>query len=111
MSNVKKLKCTRKINTIDRICEVIKEDLAAELVCEEKMLNDSVALLCFEEFYFRCKGYVALTVMITESDTYQEAVIAGMGGGDGLANISWGANSSFANKAEKSLIKLGFAEV
>ena len=110
MSCVNKLKCSRKINTLERICEVLKEDLTAELVCEEKMLDDRVALLCFEEFYFRCKSYVALTVMITENDTYQEAVVAGMGGGEGLANISWGANSSFANKAVKSLIKLGFAE-
>lgn len=110
MSKVKKLICNRKINTLERICKVLKEDLAAELVCEEKMLNDSVVLLCFEEFYFRCKSYVALSVMITENDTCQEAVVVGMGGGDGLANISWGANSSFANRAEKSLIKLGFTE-
>ena len=67
--------------------------------------------VCFEEFYFRCSSYVALSVMLTESEDCQEAVVAGFGGGDGLSNISWGANKSFASKAVKTLSKLGFAEV
>ena len=49
--------------------------------------------------------------MLIESEEYQEAVVAGFGGGEGLANISWGANKSFARKAEKTLSKYGFEEV
>lgn len=111
MAEVRKLRCNRKINTLGGISKILKNDLGAEVVCEEKLLNDSVLLLCFEEYYFRCSNYVALSVMITESDMYQEAVVAGMGGGDGLANISWGANKSFADRAKNILVRLGFKEI
>ena len=49
--------------------------------------------------------------MLIESEEYQEAVVAGFGGGEGLANISWGTNKSFACKVEKTLSKYGFEEV
>lgn len=48
--------------------------------------------------------------MITESDVCQKAVVAGMGGGDGMTNISWGANSSFAKRAMDILNKKGLRE-
>ena len=110
MAEVKKLRCTEKNKPLGEICKELKEDLCSEVVCEEKMLNDRAVLLCFEQFYFRCSSYVSLSVMLTESEVCQEAVVAGFGGGDGLANISWGANKSFASKAVKTLSKLGFVE-
>ena len=48
--------------------------------------------------------------MLTENDECQEVVIAGFGGGQGLLNISYGANKSFASKAVKCLTKIGFSE-
>ena len=47
---------------------------------------------------------------VTEDMVGQEVVVAGFGGGDGLLNISYGANKSFANKAVKCLTKIGFLE-
>ena len=67
---------------------------------------------CSIYFIIKKRGScVALSVMLIESEEYQEAVVAGFGGGEGLANISWGANKSFACKAEKTLSKYGFEEV
>ena len=111
MAEVKKLSCTEKNKSLGELSKELKADLCSDVVCEEKMMNDRVVLLCFEQFYFRCSSYVALSVMLTESEDCQEAVVAGFGGGDGLSNISWGANKSFASKAVKTLSKLGFAEV
>ena len=48
--------------------------------------------------------------MLTETDDCQEVVIAGFGGGQGLLNVSYGANKSFATKAVKCLTKIGFVE-
>lgn len=111
MSEVKRLKSTNKDKSLSKIIKELKKGLYSEKVCEEKVLNDKVVLLCFEQFYFRCSSYVALSIMLIEDEEYQEAVIAGFGGGDGLANISWGANKSFACKAAKILGELGFEEV
>ena len=111
MAEVKKLRCTEKTKSLEELSKLLKADLYSEVVCEEKMLNDRVVLLCFEQFYFRCSSYVALSVMLTESEECQEVVVVGFGGGDGLANISWGANKSFANKVVKILSKLDFVEV
>lgn len=111
MAEVKKLRCTEKTKTLGELSEELKSGLWSDVVCEEKRLNDRVILLCVEQFYFRCGGYVSLSVMLIESEEYQEAVVVGFGGGGGLANISWGANKSFASKAVKILSKSGFAEV
>lgn len=108
---VKILRCTERKQSLEALSKALKEELYSDVVCEEKMLNDKVMLLCFEQFYFLCSSYVALSVMFTECDECQEAVVAGFGGGDGLSNISWGANKSFAGKAVKILGKLGFVEV
>lgn len=46
--------------------------------------------------------------MLTESEESQTADIAGFGGGEGLLNISWGANFEFAEKAAEILERCGF---
>ena len=51
------------------------------------------------------------TVQIIDSGEVQQATIAGTGGGEGLMNISLGANQGFARKVAKVLVKLGFEEV
>lgn len=48
--------------------------------------------------------------MISENDDCQEVVIAGFGGGEGLFNLSYGANKSIVKKAVKCLTKIGFSE-
>lgn len=111
MAEVKKLRCIKKSKSLEELIQELKADLCSNVVCEEKVLNDNVVLLCFEQFYFRCSSYVALSIMLVENEAFQEAVIAGLGGGDGLANISWGANKSFASKAVKTLNKFDFTEI
>lgn len=111
MAEVMKLRCTGKSKSLEELSKELQSELGSEVVCEEKALDDRALLLCFEQYYFRCSSYVALSVMLIESEECQEAVVAGFGGGDGLANISWGANKSFAVKAVKILSKYGFEEV
>ena len=82
----------------------------AELVVDDRQsLGDAeTALLVFEKLYFRNGSYSNLTVQLTAFDYRQRAVIIGSGGGEGLLNISWGANSNFAGKACEILKELGF---
>lgn len=110
MAEVRKLNCKPKTRTLGEVIGVIKANLGSEYVCEANMLGGKAVLLCFEQYYFRCSNYVSLSIMLTETEECQEAVVAGFGGGDGLLNISYGANKSFANKAVKCLTKIGFLE-
>ena len=111
MPEIKKLRCAKTTQSLVEISNALKKDLCTELVCEEKVLNDKVILLCFEEYYFRCSSYVSLSVMLAQTEEFQEAVVVGFGGGEGLLNISWGANQSFASEAIKILNKFDFFEV
>lgn len=110
MAEVKKLRCSAKHRNIGEIVGTIKANLSAEYVCEASMLGGKAVMLCFEEYYFRCNNYVSLSVMISENDDCQEVVIAGFGGGEGLFNLSYGANKSIVNKTVKCLTKIGFTE-
>ena len=111
MAAIRKLKCVYKTNTISRIGQKLEEAIGAELACSERMMNNNAILLCFEDFYYRNKGYTALTIAITENERMQEAVVVGFGGGDGMLNISWGANGDFAQRGVEALVELGFKEV
>lgn len=88
----------------------LKNEINAELVAESRRIvgNASVVLLSFEKYYMRNSSYASLTVMLTESDGQQTADIIGSGGGEGIFNISWGANSDFADTAERILLRYGF---
>lgn len=111
MAEIKRLRCKNTTKSLKELSEELKTNLCSDLVCEEKKLNDKVVLLCFEQYYIRCSNYVSLTVMLVDSEDYQEATIVGFGGGGGWLNISWGANSSFTDKAVKILSKFSFTEV
>ena len=50
-------------------------------------------------------------VQIIDSGEVQQATIIGTGGGEGLMNISLGANQDFARRVAKVLAKLGFEEI
>ena len=86
MAEVRKLKCKPKTRTIGEVIGVIKANLGSEYVCEANMLGGKAVLLCFEQYYFRCSNYVSLSIMLTETEEWQEVVVAGFGGGDGLLN-------------------------
>lgn len=87
--------------------------IRAELVAQStrNLSGASVVLLSFEKYYMRTGSYAGLTVMLTEEDDHQTADIIGFGGGGGLFNVSWGANSDFADMAQRILYQYGFRTV
>ena len=97
--------------SIKNLAGILKSRLNAELVSESCQEFDKAAviLLCFEKYYLRNNSYASLTILLTEDDAEQTAEIIGFGGGNGLFNISFGANSNFANTAVKILKEHGFS--
>lgn len=105
-----KMNCKTATTGIRELAFALKKGINAELTCEcwRNMNCATVLLLSFEKYYFRVGGYVSLTIMITEEGSIQTADIVGSGGGEGISNISWGANASFTNMAIDMLEKYGF---
>lgn len=108
MAYITKLKAVKTRSLIE-IVEILKGRMCAEadVVWEEKHMDQNFVVLCFEQYYYRCKNYVALTAIISEKDDNQEAVLVGSGGGN-LWDISLGAEKSFVKKSEKILKEYGF---
>lgn len=88
----------------------LRRELDANLVSEicQEFDKTTVILLCFEKFYFRIGGYASLTILLTEYESQQTADIISSGGGDGMYNFSYGANSNFTGTAKNLLEKHGF---
>jgi len=97
-------------NTIKEIALAIKSETNAELVCENYHHIDfvNVGVLAFEKYFFRNGSYASLMVVLTENGDEKTADIIGSGGGEGLFNISWGANAEMAEKTERILSRYGF---
>ncbi|MDE5996265.1 MAG: hypothetical protein K2G56_05040 [Eubacterium sp.] len=99
-----------KVKSIKELSRILESEIRAELVAKSQRSYDDVhvVLLSFEKYFMRNGSYASLTVMLTENEDVQTADIIGSGGGEGLFNISWGANSDFADMAERILRKNGF---
>lgn len=92
--------------TLDDIADWLIKQFAntivePELVFSQKNIlgNADILLMIFERYYMRNGSYANLTVQLTDDGTVQNAVLVGSGGGEGILNFSWGANSNFAEKA------------
>lgn len=98
------------IKPISEYAKIIKNETSNELVFEKETIinNATVILMCFEQYYFRVGSYVSITIQLIETTNKQEITLIGHGGGDGLCNFSWGANSSIVKKVEKILKNNGF---
>ena len=85
----------------------------AELSLEQmsEVNGVKVLLLILERYYMRNDSMAVSTVQIIDSGEVQQATIIGTGGGEGLMNISLGANQDFARRVAKVLAKLGFEEI
>lgn len=96
--------------SIEKISNILKEEINAQLVAEnQRSYSDvNVILLSFEKYFMRNGSYASLTVLLTEDEIKQTADIIGSGGGEGIFNLSWGANSNFADMAERVLSMNGF---
>lgn len=100
-----------KTTSIEKAAKGLKLKIGAELVDESYCyLDDSttVILLVFEKYFMRNGSYAGLTVQLIENDKVQMANIIASAGGEGIFNISWGANSDFAYDAENILRDYGF---
>lgn len=96
--------------SIKEISAALIREISAELIAESRRSYDNVHidLLSFEKYYMRNGSYASLTVLLTEDEEKQTADIIGSGGGEGIFNFSWGANSDFADMAERILSRNGF---
>ena len=94
------------------ILDDFKGDVA-ELSLEQmsEVNGVKVLLLILERYYMRNGSMAVSTVQIIDSGEAQRATIADTGGGEGLMNISLGANQDFARRVAKVLAKLGFEEI
>lgn len=99
-------------DNIGDMAEVLKSQLSAELISENyrRVGLVNVCVLAFEKFFFRNGSYTSLTVVLTEDGENKTADIIGSGGGEGLFNISWGANREIATDAASILKKFGLTE-
>lgn len=95
------------------LAEIVKRDLKAEFVSEVRRTfgDATVALLCFEKYFFRNGSYASLTILLTEEPSGHMADIIASGGGEGIFNSSLWANEDFANEAVMFLEPYGFCEV
>lgn len=64
--------------------------------------------MLYERLYFRNSSYATVIILLSEQDGEQRVLINGCGGGDGLFNISLGANNSFAYKTKDYFQAQGF---
>lgn len=94
------------------ILDDFKGDVA-ELSLEQmsEVNGVKVLLLILERYYMRNGSMAVSTVQIIDSGEVQQATIIGTGCGEGLMNISLGANQDFARRVAKVLAKLGFEEI
>lgn len=95
---------------VDEIVKVLTDFGVSNLIdrVEREYADGKVTLLCFEKFYFRTSSSAALTIMANEMKGSIEVEIVSLAGGEGLLNISWGANQDFAQKAINILKRHGF---
>ncbi|MDY2960221.1 MAG: DUF6054 family protein [Hornefia sp.] len=97
--------------TLDEVIEALLHKVDGELVLKKVRGGACyrVGLLVFEKYYFRNGSYANLTVMVTDDGNEQIADIIGSGGGEGIFNFSWGANTDFSYMAMEVLKTVGFS--
>ena len=68
-------------------------------------------LYVFERYFVRTENMASLTVLFTNDGKAVTVDVIASGAGEGILNISWGANASFAKMAVDLLAKQGFRAV
>ena len=96
----------------DCLVDRFREEQAEVSLKQVSEVNGAkVLLLVLEKFYMRNASMTVCTIQIIDFGEEQTATIVGTGGGDGILNISLGANKDIAHKAAGILSGLSFAEV
>lgn len=93
--------------SILEIAQALKNELKAEGILDSyQEINDvKIVTLVFERFYWRNGSYASLTIALREYNGHCEGELAASGGGEGIFNISWGANRNFGNEATRILMR------
>lgn len=99
----------------EEIGKKIQEDLSGDFVSSELAVRKiteaegvRVLRMGFEKYYWRNGSMAVTVVQIMDSGEEQWAVVAGTGGGEGILNISFGANRDYAERISKALMRMGF---
>jgi len=101
-----RMHCGVDFNSAEKIILDFGESVYSET---RKIGAYSVMLCVFEQLFFRVGSYASLTVMLTEADSGVDITAIGSGGGNGLFNISWGAENSYV-ESFKEYIESAVAE-
>ena len=103
----------QKQKSLQEIHEVIHYIRGTEQVCKNVQNINGVEIwtLVYEKFFFRNGSYASLSIILTEFDNKQTAVLVGSGGGEGLFNFNWGADRDYVKSCEKALQECGFETI
>lgn len=104
---------SKKEMSMEGLIKYIKEKINGEFIThiEHKFDDTYSGMIVFEKYYIRNGSYANLCIMLSGRKDKIYADIIGSGGGNGIFNISWGANSDFAQSAGEVLKSLGFKEI
>ena len=75
----------------------------------QKINDVEIWTLVYEKYYFRVGSYVGATVVLTEHNQMQTACVVASSGGNGMENISLGANRNYAKACVQVLESCGFS--
>lgn len=102
----------QSFDSIGDMADVLKKEVGAELISENyrRVGLVNICVLAFEKFFFRNGSYASLTVVLTEDGENKTADVIGSGGGEGLFNISFGANREMAIDTASILKQFGLVE-
>lgn len=100
----------KKQNTLQSIYEKIRYIEGAEQISKSECMINGVAIwvLAYEKYFFRTGSYASVTVVLTEFEQEQTAYVVASGGGEGVVNLSFGANRNFAKDFVLVLESCGF---
>ena len=96
--------------TLQAVHEKIHYIEGAEQISKSECVINGVTIwtLAYEKYFFRTGSYASVTVVLTEFDQEQTAVVVASGGGQGMVNHSYGANRNFAKACVLALEACGF---
>jgi len=90
MSEIYNMQKTKDLYSLSEVANELERKIATEVICKVIKASDNAIMLVMEQYYFRVKNYATLTVLLSQENEYQDAVVVGAGGGSSLSNISWG---------------------
>ena len=72
--------------------------------------NYKLTIFIFEDYYFRIRSNLTLTIFVEENDEEINVEVVSSGGKEGLAGFSYGAEKSAVKRVVKLLKENGFTE-